>query len=117
LVWLVLPLARDVSTSVRNAADTSTVYEVQVSTASPGAAPAAASALAAQGYIITATGIADNAGDLVLVGTRVRGDNMARPFMAAQGSNVQTMMLDGYATVGVIVDASLSDPYTYLGER
>jgi hypothetical protein len=98
-------------------AATSTLYEAEVSTTSAAAAPAAAAALAAQGYIITATGLADGAGDVVLVGTRVQGDSMARPFIAAQGSDVQTMMQEGYATVGVIVDLSQSDPYTYLGER
>jgi hypothetical protein len=98
-------------------ADTSTVYELRVSTAAPAAAPAAAAALAAEGYIITATGLADSAGDIVLVGARVQGDSMARPFIAAQGKDVQTMMQDGYATVAVIIDSSQSDPYTYLGER
>jgi hypothetical protein len=98
-------------------ADTDTVYEMQVSTASPADAPAAAADLAAQGYIITATGLVDSAGDVVFVGTRVQGDTMARPFMTAQGSNVARMMQEGYATVGVIVNSGQADPYTYLGER
>jgi len=98
-------------------ADTSTVYELKVSTAPPAAAASAAAALAAEGYIITATGLADSAGDVVLVGTRVQGDSMGRPFIAAQGSNVDLMMQNGYATVGVIVDSSQSDADTYLGER
>lgn len=61
----------------------------------------------------------DSGGNILLVGTRVQGDTMARPFIAAQGSSaIQTMMQQGYANVGVIVDLSnLTDPYTYLGER
>ena len=100
-------------------ADTATVYETQVVTTSPTEAPTAAASLAAQGFIITATGLADNSGNVVLVGTRVQGDTMARPFVAAQGSSaIQAMQQQGYANVGVIVDLSnSSNPYTYLGER
>ena len=62
---------------------------------------------------------ADGNGNVLLVGTRVQGDIMPRPFMAAQGSaEIQTMMQQGYANVGVILDLSNQlDPYTYLGER
>jgi len=82
-------------------------------------APTAAANLAAQGFIITATGQADNIGNIIIVGTRVQGDSMPRPFVAAQGSAaIQTLMQQGYAIVGVIVDlSSASNPYTYLGER
>jgi len=100
-------------------ADTATLYEAHVVTASPTDAPGAAAALAAQGFIITATGLADGSSNILLVGTRVQGDSMARPFVAAQGSSaVQTMMQQGYANVGVIVDYSNpTNPYTFLGER
>jgi len=100
-------------------ADPTTLYDLKVVTASPPDAPAAASALAAQGYIITATGQADGTGDLFLVGTRVQGDTMPRPFEAVQGSSeIQTMQRQGYAIVGVVVDlAQAADPYTWLGER
>jgi hypothetical protein len=86
---------------------------------SPTDAPTAAANLAAQGFIITATGQADSSGDIFLVGTRVQCDTMARPFVAAQGSSaIQSMMQQGYANVGVIVDLSNpANPYTYLGER
>jgi hypothetical protein len=99
--------------------DTATLYESQIVTTSPNHAPAAAASLAAQGFIITATGQADSSGSILLVGTRVQGDTMARPFVVAQGSSaIQTMMQQGYANVGVIVDFSNStNPYTYLGER
>lgn len=99
--------------------DTATVYETQVVTTSPTDAPTEAASLAAQGFIITAAGLADSSGNVILVGTRVQGDTMARPFIAAQGSSaIQAMMQQGYATVGVIVDlSSPTNPYTYLGER
>ena len=100
-------------------ADTATIYDVQVVTASPTDAPSAAANLAAQGFIITATGLADSTGNILLVGTRVQGGTMARPFVAAQGTTaVQTMMQQGYANVGVIVDlTNPTNPYTFLGER
>jgi hypothetical protein len=100
-------------------ADTATIYESRIVTASPPNAPTAAADLAAQGFIITATGSADDSGNVLLVGTRVQGDTMARPFMAAQGSaEIQKMQQQGYANVAVILDLSnLMNPYTYLGER
>jgi hypothetical protein len=98
-------------------AESSTVYEAQISTATAADAPAAAAGLAAAGYIITAIGRADDAGDIVLVGTRVEGDTMARPFVVADSAGaVQTMMSEGYATVGVIIGSSTATPI-YLGER
>ncbi|MGH8199014.1 MAG: hypothetical protein ACREVO_01390 [Steroidobacteraceae bacterium] len=99
-------------------ADTTTLYDSTVVTASTPDAPAAATALAAQGYIITAIGQADTSGDLFLVGTRVQGDTMARPFEAVQGSSkIQALEAQGYAIVGVVVDLTQTDPYTWLGER
>ena len=98
-------------------ADTATVYEAQVSTASTAQAPTAAASLAAQGYIITAIGQADDLGDLYLVGIKVQGDTMARPFIAASGGSQNQLMQQGYAIVGVIFNSIQSDSYTYLGER
>jgi hypothetical protein len=100
-------------------ADTTTIYESQIVTASPSDAPTAAAHLASQGFIITATGLADRSGNVIIVGTRVQGDTMARQFVAVQGSSaINAMMQQGYANVGVIVDLSNpEDPYTYLGER
>lgn len=100
--------------------DTHTEYETQVATASPANAPSAAASLAAAGYIITATGLADVAGDLVIIiGTRVQGDTAPRPFAIAQNSSqIQMMQQEGYALVGVIVN--LAQPVystSYLGER
>lgn len=94
--------------------DPSSVYEAKVVTASTPGAPAAAAALAGEGYIITAIGQADSSGNLLLVGTRVQGDTMARPFT----TDAQTQRQNGYAVVGVIVNLSQPlNPYTFLGER
>jgi len=100
-------------------ADTATLYEARaVVTPGPGAVTTAASSLATQGFILTASGLADGSGNIVLVGTRVQGDALARPFIAAQ-SAVDTQALEqrGYARVAVIVDPTRTNPYTHLGER
>lgn len=99
--------------------DTTTVYEAAVVTASPADAPAAATNLAAAGYIITASGQADANSDVVFVGTRVQGDTLPRPFVADQGS-VQGVSLQqqGYVIVAVVVNlADTTDPYAFLYER
>ena len=100
-------------------ADTATLYEAQVVTTSTANAPMAAASLAAQGFIITAMGQADSNGNILLVGTRVQGDTLARPFVAAQGTAAtESMMQQGYALIGVIVNLSNpANPYTFLGER
>jgi hypothetical protein len=97
--------------------DTVTVYEAQVVTAAPSGAAAAAASLAAEGYIITATGLADGDGNILLVGTRVQGDSTPRPFVAAAASQTSALQQQGFAIVGVIVDASETNPYGYLWER
>ncbi|HXW63501.1 MAG TPA: hypothetical protein VEK74_00340, partial [Burkholderiaceae bacterium] len=97
--------------------DLSTVYEAIVATVSPASAPTTAAGLAAQGYIITATGLADSTGDVYFVGTRVQGDTMARPFMVATGSQVSTMQQQGYATVGIVSGPAPDYTLTFLGER
>jgi hypothetical protein len=97
--------------------DTATVYETQIVTASAANALTAAAQLASQGYIITASGLADDSSDIYLVGTRVQGDTMPRLFMSAQGADVLMMQQQGYAIVGVVSNAVLSDPYVFLGER
>jgi hypothetical protein len=97
--------------------DTATVYEAQVMTASPSGAAAAAASLAANGYIITATGMADPDNNVLLVGTRVQGDAMPRPFVAAAASQTSTLQQQGFAIVGVINDATQSNQTGYLWER
>jgi hypothetical protein len=98
--------------------DTTTTYETQIATGSAAAAVGQATELAAEGYIITATGIVDDSGTVVLVGTRLAGDTAPRPFMAAQGGvQISAMQSQGYATVGVIFNPATTLNYTYLGER
>ena len=99
--------------------DTATTYETQIASGSAAAAPGLAANLAAAGYVITATGNADDSGTVLLVGTRVQGDTLPRPFIAAQGSaQISAMESQGYGIVGVI--DNLAGPtleITYLGER
>lgn len=99
--------------------DTSTVYEAQVATASVETAATVAANLAAQGYIITAIGGSDLSDSFFLVGTRIRGDTMPRPFVIASeisGTSAYTaLMQPGYAMVGVLEDSQGN--LTFLGER
>lgn len=99
--------------------DPSTIYQTKVVTADSATAPQAASQLAAQGYIITAMGGSDLKDSVILVGTRVQGDTMPRPFIALDattGTEVTNKLLNpGYAMVGVLLD-SKGNPI-YLGER
>ena len=97
--------------------DVGTVYESQVVTSSTPGAAAAAASLAAQGYIITASGRADDGSNVLLVGTRVQGDTAARPLMAAQGAAVLASMQQGYSIVAVISDITQADPNTFILER
>ena len=100
-------------------ADSVTLYDLKIVTATTPDAPAAAGALAAAGYILTALGQADATGDLFLVGTRVQGDTLPRPFEAVQGSSAfQAMQQQGYAIVGVVNNlADAANSYTWLAER
>jgi len=52
-----------------------------------------------------------------LIGTRVQGDTLARPFIAAPGGTQNQLMQQGYAIVGVIFNDAQSDTNIYLGER
>lgn len=96
--------------------DTSTLYDTQVATASSSTLATVAANLAAQGYILTAIGGAGTSDSFVVVGTRVQGDSMARPFVTAlSGTQAATLWQPGYASVGVIRDSAGN--VTYLGER
>ncbi len=99
--------------------DTSTIYETQVATASLETAATVAANLAAQGYIVTAIGGSDLSDSFLLVGTRVQGDTMPRPFAIASeiaGTSAYTVLMQpGYAMVDVLQDAQGN--LTFLGER
>ncbi len=95
--------------------DTSTIYETQIATASLQTAATVAAGLAAQGYIITAFGGSILNDSYLLVGTRVEGDTMARPFVASTQNTYTEVMQPGYAMVGLLQDAQGN--LTFLGER
>lgn len=101
--------------------DTTTVYETQVSTAAAADVATTAAALAQQGYIITAIGPADAGSDLFLVGTRVAGDTMPRPFMVGTKGFADldfALEQQGYAIVGLTYDPNnASYGVALLGER
>jgi hypothetical protein len=98
--------------------DTTTNYEVQVVTAAtPGDVPVQAANLAENAYIVTAIG-GDATDGYILVGTRVQGDAMPRPFKAVNSTVADAsteLFPQGYALVGVIDDPGVS--ITYLGEK
>jgi hypothetical protein len=96
-------------------ADTTTVYETKVSAATFDTVPSEAASLAAQGYIITAFGGNPDDG-FVLIGTRVKGDSLARPLRSVLlGQQSTQLWQPGYAIVAVLQDANYN--LTYIGER
>jgi hypothetical protein len=96
-------------------ADPTTIYEAKVSVASFDTVPAAASDLAAQGYIITAFG-GNTTDGFLLVGTRVQGDFLPRPIRTVPlGQQTPQLWQPGYAIVAVLQNADYS--LTYIGER
>lgn len=95
--------------------DSNGVYETTVQPATLETAPTVAAAIAQQGYIITAMGGSIYTDSLFIVGTRVQGDTMPRPFITASSSADQlSLYRQGYAVVGKIDSAT--GP-TILGER
>jgi hypothetical protein len=94
--------------------DTATVFETQTAIATFATAPSVAASLAAQGYTLTAMG-GDDADGLVLVGTRVKGDTLARPVLIAAGATRAAteaqIQQQGYAIVGA-VETVAGDPTT-----
>lgn len=100
-------------------ADTTTLYETQTATSTFANAGAAATKLAAQGYIITALGGDDISGIVVMVGTRVQGDTLPRQIaVIPYTGDYSPILAGGYAVVGVLQDA-IDTPYTKttIGER
>jgi hypothetical protein len=102
--------------------DSTTAYEVQTISATFSTVGAVAQQLAAGGYIITAVGGTVSDG-LILVGTRVQGDTMPRPFLfedVVTGGNLTLVANGGYAVVGFLVnldsDGNALD-YDWIGER
>ena len=95
--------------------DPSTVYETQVATATLASIGSVASNLASQGYILTAIG-GTYANGILIVGTRVKGDIMARPVMLIPNQqSPEPLLLQGYAIVALVEDPN-GYPY-WIGER
>ena len=89
--------------------DPTTIYDAQVATATFDTVGTEAANLAAQGYIITALGAGNDSpqgvpqNGLLLIGTRVQGDNMPRPLKVVPDSSQKAELWDqGYAVVGHI---------------
>jgi hypothetical protein len=98
--------------------DPSTIYESSVATAAFANVSSTIATLAAQGYILTAMTLSGNGDNYILVGTRVQGDTMARPFMTAtQGTPGPTpLMQQGYAMVAILFPDS-NGLVDFIGER
>lgn len=95
--------------------DQTGVYQTEVLASGFDDVASAASELAASGYILTALG--GNMSDgFLLVGTKLNGDTMPRPFLALPtGRSGAEAEANGYATVGLLNDDKV-DP-TWLYER
>ncbi len=79
--------------------DTSTVFEANVVSASTDTVRSAAATLAQQGYIITAVG-GNTSDGFILVGTRVMGDSVPRPFTVWSPEHGPAAFGRGYSYVG-----------------
>jgi hypothetical protein len=97
------------------ASDIATVYEAQAVSATSATVSTVAAGLAQQGYIITALGGSNLNDSYFVVGTRVKGDTMPRPFSTTTTNIYDALTQYGYAIVGVIQNSQ--GQATYLGER
>ena len=97
--------------------DTTTLYDTNVQTATLGTVGTAATNLAAAGFIITAFG-GNGTDGLVLVGTKMHGDSVARPLRLVPDGSQKTQWWDqGFAIVGVVFDSTGGGTTTWIGER
>jgi len=95
------------------------VYDVKVVTTTINNAGAAATSLAAAGYIITALG-GDPSNGFLLVGTRVKGDTLARPIlvvMPTSPADLIPLFQSGDAIVGYLVNSAGAGTTTWIGEQ
>jgi hypothetical protein len=97
--------------------DPSTIYETSVATAAFANVASTIASLAAQGYILTAMTPSGNGDSYILVGTRVQGDTVARPFMTATQGTLGWIPLiqQGYSMVAIL--APSFGVLTFIGER
>jgi len=91
--------------------DSTTLYEVTVSTATLNTIGTASTNLSSEGYIITAIG-GNSTDGYLLVGTRVKGDSMSRPI---ELSNQNGFVDRGYAAVGIVWGAG--SPVLWIGQQ
>ncbi|WP_198152135.1 hypothetical protein [Granulicella tundricola] len=102
--------------------DPSTVYEAKAMLATLSTALTAAQELASEGYIITATANSQAADSgVILLGTRVQGDTMARPILVgdAEAGTQYAVFSGGYAVVAVVYQYLQNNGvlWNYIGER
>lgn len=102
--------------------DPNTTYEAKVVTGTLDQASDMVAALAAEGYIVTATYCteATDGSGVWMVGTRVQGDSMPRPVLSVAEPAVQQLADGGYAVVAVAMKWDAQDDLVvnqYIGER
>jgi hypothetical protein len=96
--------------------DTKTIYETSVVSATADNFVTQAMNLAAQGYILTAMG-GDPTDGLLLVGTRVQGDSLARPFNYEIPSGIQGQIPANIQTLQREVFNSGANYETWINEQ
>jgi hypothetical protein len=95
------------------------VYEVTLVATTIDNVGAAATSLAAEGYIITALGGNPTNGFLI-VGTRVQGDTLARPMLVvipSSPADLTPLFQSGDAVVGYLVNSAGAGSSTWIGEQ
>jgi hypothetical protein len=92
------------------------VYEAQVLSATLATISSQAATLAQSGYFVTAVG-GDPVNGFFVVGTRVQGDTMPRPFKIVNSATEDPSVLfkGGYSIVASVTNADLSN--TWVGEK
>ena len=99
--------------------DTTTLYDVTVVNSTFDNIATSAANLAAEGYIITALG-GNFTNGFLLVGTRVQGDTLPRPFLLISLQSGSPTLgqaeQEGYALVGYLVSADGTNSF-FLGEK
>jgi hypothetical protein len=92
------------------------VYEAQVLSATLATIPSQAATLAQTGYFVTAVG-GDPVNGFFVVGTRIQGDTMPRPFKIVNSATEDPSVLfkAGYSIVASVTNADLSN--TWVGEK
>ena len=92
------------------------VYEAQVLSATLATIPSQAATLAQGGYFVTAVG-GDPINGFFVVGTRIQGDTIPRPFRIVNSATEDPSVLfkGGYSIVASVTNADLSN--TWVGEK